>query len=370
MVSRVYFSDLRSENENDNKGNKLIKLFNKANFGDLYNENDLIGIKIHFGERGNDAYISPTLIRYLIDEIKKTGAKPFLTDTNTLYFGLRHNSVDHLQTAVLNGFSYSVVGVPLIIADGLNSEHEALVEINQKHIKTAKIGGDIFNADGLFVASHFKGHTLSGFGGAIKNLAMGCATINGKLEQHEIAKPIIQDNCINCGECEIACPVNAIYVEESPKNYFINYDECVACLDCKSACSNTAIDLNWKEAIPQFIERMGDYALGAVKNKQNKIAYINFLTDITPHCDCFPFSDAPIVPDIGFLASNDPVAIDAASLYLVNQQKGIKNSLIHKNCGHGEDKFKGVWENVDGNHLLEYCQDIGLGTTDFEIIEI
>ncbi|MDR3292032.1 MAG: DUF362 domain-containing protein [Methanobrevibacter sp.] len=370
MSSKVYFSNLRSRSEKDNKGNKLINLFNKANFTDLYNENELIGVKIHFGERGNDAYISPTLIRYIIDEIKKTGANPFLTDTNTLYFGLRHNSVDHLKTATLNGFSYSVVGVPLIIADGLNSEHEALVEINQKHVKTAKIGGDIFNADGLLVASHFKGHTLSGFGGAIKNLSMGCATINGKLEQHEAAKPIMQDECNNCGICEGVCPVNAIFHNENPKKYFINYDKCVVCMDCKSACPNESIDLNWEEEIPKFIERMGEYALGAVKNKQDKIAYINFLTDITPHCDCFPFSDAPIVPDIGFLASNDAVAIDAASLYLVNQQKGIKDTLIHKNCNHGEDKFKGVWENVDGNHLLNYCQDIGLGSIDFEIIEI
>ncbi|MDR2623990.1 MAG: DUF362 domain-containing protein [Methanobrevibacter sp.] len=368
MTSKVYFSNLRSEDESGNKGNKLIKLFNKANFSDLYDKDELVGVKIHFGERGNDAYISPTLIRYLVDEIKKTDANPFLTDTNTLYFGLRHNSVDHLKTATLNGFSYSVVGVPLIIADGLKGEHEVLVDINQKHIKTARIGGDIFNADGLLVVSHFKGHTLSGFGGAIKNLAMGCATISGKLEQHKVSKPIIQDNCISCGVCQDACPVDAILNREN--SYLIDYDKCVVCMDCMSACKNDAIDLNWEEEIPKFIERMGEYALGAVKNKQDKTAYVNFLTNITPHCDCFPFSDAPIVPDIGFLASDDPVAIDAASLHLVNQQKGIKDSLIHKNCNHGEDKFKGVWEKVDGDHLLEYCQDIGLGTTDFEIIEI
>jgi uncharacterized Fe-S center protein len=367
MGSNVYFANLRSRSGDDNKGSKLVKLFDKAKFNELFNEDELIGLKIHFGERGNDSYISPTLIRYIIDKIKDTGANPFLTDTNTLYYGKRHNSVDHFKTAILNGFSYSVVGAPVIIADGLHSENESLIQINQKHVSNAKIGGDIVNSDGLIVASHFKGHGLSGFGGAVKNLAMGCATIAGKLEQHECAKPIIQENCNNCGVCSSLCPVDAIGKENS---YYIIYEKCIACMNCWDGCPNGAIDLNWEKEIPEFIERMAEYALAAIKGKSEKIGYFNFLTNITPDCDCVPWSDAPIVPDIGFLASNDPVAIDAASVHLINQQKGIKDSMLHKNCDHGADKFRGVWENVDGTQLLRYSEEIGLGKMDFNLIEI
>ncbi|MDR1721876.1 MAG: DUF362 domain-containing protein [Methanobrevibacter sp.] len=372
MASKVYFSNFRSRSDLDNKGNKLVKLFNKAQFANLFGEDELIGVKIHFGERGNDSYISPTLIRYLVEEVKKTGAKPFLTDTNTLYYGLRHNSVDHLTTATLNGFSYSVAGAPLIIADGLHSEHEVLVDINKKYIESARIGGDIVNSDGLLVTSHFKGHALSGFGGSIKNLAMGCATIAGKLHQHECAKPFMKENCNKCGICQTLCPVSAIKEKETNKGieYYIDYPKCIACMNCWDGCPNEAVDLDWEKEIPEFIERLGEYALAAVKGKENKVAYFNFLTNITPDCDCLPFSDAPIVPDIGFLASTDPVAIDAASVYLVNQQKGLRGTMLHKNCNHGQDKFQGVWDNVDGNHLLDYCEEIGLGTKDFELIEL
>ncbi|KZX16524.1 NAD(P)H-quinone oxidoreductase subunit I, chloroplastic [Methanobrevibacter cuticularis] len=374
MTSNVYFSNLRARSDDNNKGNKLVKLFKKAKFNELFDEKDLIGLKIHFGERGNDSYISPTLIRYVVDEIKKTGANPFLTDTNTLYHGMRHDSVNHFITAILNGFSYSVVEAPIIIADGLSSENEVLVDINQKHVKSAKIAGDIINADGLLVASHFKGHGLSGFGGAVKNLAMGCATIAGKLEQHECAKPIMTEDCINCGVCFKVCPVDAIakeYVEvKQDYEYSIVYDKCIACMNCWDGCPEESIDLDWEKEIPEFIERMAEYALASVKGKSKKVGYINFLTNITPDCDCVPWSDAPIVPDIGFLASSDPVAIDAASVHLINQQKGNSDSMLHKNCGHGEDKFQGVWENVDGTQLLRYSEKIGLGSQDFRLIEI
>ncbi|MGL6299041.1 MAG: DUF362 domain-containing protein [Methanobacteriaceae archaeon] len=375
MVSKVYFSNLRTRSGDDSKGNKLARLFDTANFGSKFSEDDLVPVKIHFGERGNDGYISPTLTRYIIDKVKETGAKPFLTDTNTLYFGERHNGVDHFKTAMLNGFSYSVVGVPVIIADGIRSENESIVGINKKYIKEAKIASDILSSDAMVVSSHFKGHELSGFGGAIKNLAMGCATIAGKLDQHGCAKPKITDDCTRCGACIPVCPIDVINMVDSEVegiNYdiVINEKDCVACMNCYASCPNEAVDLDWEEEIPEFIERMCEYAYAAVKNKKDKVVYFNFLTNITPDCDCLPFSDAQIVPDIGFLASTDPVAIDAASLYLVNQEKGIKNTMIHKNCHPGEDKFHGVWEKVDGTRMLEYCEELGMGTRDFDLIEI
>jgi uncharacterized Fe-S center protein len=324
-MSKVYFSDFRSRNSQENKISKIEKLFQVVELQNVVNKKDLTAIKLHFGEKGNDSYISPVFVRQIVDGVKKAGAKPFLTDTNTLYYGSRHNAVEHLNTAVLHGFDYAVAGAPLIIADGITGDNEIEIEIDLKHFKTVKIAGDIERSDSMIVLSHFKGHGMSGFGGAIKNLAMGCASSKGKLEQHECAKPLMSERCIGCGECIQSCPVSAMYLKNEKST--INYEKCIACNNCLLTCPESLIDLDWTSIKP-FIEKITEYAYGAVKNKQNKVCYINFLMDITPDCDCVPWSDSPIVPDIGILASIDPVAIDVASYHLVNQQHGFKDSLL------------------------------------------
>ena len=210
MVSKVYFTDFRSRTDVDNKINKIKILFEAANFRGLMNKDELVAVKLHFGEEGNDSYISPVLVRQVVDKIYEAGAKPFITDTNTLYFGSRHNSLDHIKTAILHGFDYAVSGAPLIIADGLLGNYSHNIKIEQKHFEQVKIAGDIENADCMIVMSHFKGHEMAGFGGTIKNLAMGCASAEGKLEQHECVKPIIMEGCTSCGTCLKSCPVRCI----------------------------------------------------------------------------------------------------------------------------------------------------------------
>lgn len=366
-MSRVYFSDFRSRSSKDNKINKIKKLFKAAGFQDVINEKDLTAIKLHFGEKGNDSYINPVFVRKIVDEVKNAGAKPFLTDTNTLYYGSRHNAVNHLNTAILNGFDYAVAGAPLIIADGVRGHNQVEIEINLKHFKTAKIAGDIERSDSMVVLSHFKGHGMSGFGGAIKNLAMGCASLEGKLEQHECAKPVISEECIACGKCIQACPISAMYMEDDRSG--INYQKCIACNNCLLLCPESVIDLDW-DTIQPFIEKITEYAYAAVKNKQDRTAYMNFLMDITPDCDCVPWSDSPIVPDIGILASNDPVALDMASYNLVNKQCGFKDSLLSDNYEEGGDKFRGLYHKIDGAIQMKYGQKIGLGTMKYELIKI
>lgn len=367
MSSKVYFSDLRSRNSRENKINKIRRLFDESGFHRTIERNGLTAVKLHFGEEGNDSYINPIFVRPVVDKIKENRGKPFLTDTNTLYFGSRHDSVQHLQTAILHGFDYSVVGAPLVIADGLQGENWKSVEIGLKHYKEVKIAGDIESADNMMVLTHVKGHGMSGFAGAIKNLAMGCASVPGKIEQHECARPLVTEACCGCGVCVGECPVYAMFLEN--KRVKIDYQMCIGCNNCLEVCPDSALELDWDNMVV-FMEKMVEYAYGAVKNKQGKVGYINFLTNITPDCDCVPWSDAPVVPDIGILASDDPVALDTASYDLINQQPGFKNSMLHNNYQKGSDKFQGVWENVDGRIQMEYAEKIGLGAMDYDLIPI
>jgi hypothetical protein len=367
MRSEVYFADARARSEKESKSEKIRTLFDMAGFGEMMEEGGLTAIKVHFGERGSDSFISPLLVRQAVDKVKESGAKPFVTDTNTLYGGGRGNTVDHLETAIMHGFGYSVLGAPLIIADGLRSESYSEVEVRGKHFSSVKVARSIAEADSMIVFSHFKGHILSGFGGSVKNLGMGCAPAAGKADQHSTKPVFNQELCQGCKRCEKACPVNAVTVESRISK--IDYNACRGCGECLRICPAHAIDLDWLVQIPPFLERMAEHALCAAKTKSGAVGYFNFLINITPDCDCLPWSDAPIVPDIGILASRDPVAIDKASLDLVNAQRGIADTLLQSNLEPGKDKFKGVWPYTDAIHLIEYSQEIGLGSADYRLIE-
>ncbi|MCJ7443051.1 MAG: DUF362 domain-containing protein [Methanotrichaceae archaeon] len=368
MASAVYFADTRARSDKESKVNKIKKLFHIAGFGDSLEKESLTAIKVHFGERGTDAYLNPIYVRQIVESVKSKGSRPFITDTNTLYGGGRSNSADHLVTALDHGFGYSAISAPLIIADGLRGNNFQEIKINQKHFDYVKIAGDIARADNMIVLSHFKGHILSGFGGAIKNLGMGCAPAAGKAEQHS-AKPIFKPElCIGCARCMEICPRSAITVEKTIST--IDYSACKGCGECLRICPAHTIDFDWLVDIPPFLERMAEYALGAVQGKVGRVGFMNFLLNITPDCDCVPWSDSPFVPDIGILASTDPVALDHASYDLVNLQQGLKNSLLGSNIEPGADKFKGIWEHTNGIYLLEYASKIDLGKRDYRLIKV
>lgn len=368
MESRVYFAGVRARSDKENKQNRIRKLFDAAGFNDVIRKGDITAVKLHFGEQGNDSFVNPILIRPIVDKIRHLGASPFLTDTNTLYGGSRANAVDHLQTAAEHGFGYTVAGAPVIIADGLRSDRYREVEIGQEHFQKVKIAAEVAAADSMIVVSHFKAHLPAGFGGAVKNLGMGCAPALGKSEQHS-AKPIFNaELCTGCLACQENCPNSAIIIQK--KISAIDYSVCSGCGKCLRVCPAHAIDFNWFVEVEPFLERITEYALGAVAGKEGRVGFFNILLNITPDCDCVPWSDAPLVPDIGILASQDPVAIDQASFDLVNRQRGLENSLLQRNHEPGKDKFLGVWENTLGNIQVDYGDEIGLGHKDYRLIEI
>jgi uncharacterized protein len=368
MASTVHFIDFRSSIK-ENILSKFNRLMNTAGMNDRMKKRDLVAVKLHFGEMGNTAFIRPVYIRQIIQSIKSIGAFPFLTDANTLYAGTRGDSVHHLTTAIQNGFSYSVVEAPLIIADGLRGRTETAVTIHQKNFKEVYIGTEIVSADALISVAHFKGHELSGFGGAIKNVGMGCASRRGKMEQHSNLSPkIVKKKCVACGECIAHCAQKAITLIE--KKAKIDPEKCIGCGECILVCATEAVQIQWSQTIPVFLENMVEYAYGVLKDKTGKTLFINFINAVSPACDCYAYNDAPIVRDIGIVASTDPVAIDQASVDLVNREAALPHTCLQTNTGAGEDKFKGIYPNVEWQLQLDYAEQIGLGSKNYELRSI
>lgn len=368
MSSRVYFIDFKATYK-ENIPAKLDRLMETAGLKTILKKRDLAAIKLHFGEWGNTAYIRPIYIRQIVESAAAAGAFPFLTDANTLYAGTRGDAPHHLTTAIKNGFAYPVVNAPLIIADGMRGRSETAVDIHQKHFEKVYIGKEIVEADALISVAHFKGHELSGFGGALKNTGMGCASRRGKLEQHSDVTPKInRKKCIGCGECVLHCSHKALSLVE--KKAEINAENCIGCGECILVCEQGAVQIQWNQSIPVFMESMMEYAMGALKNKGGKSFFINFINHVSPACDCVPFNDAPLVRDIGVAASLDPVAIDQASVDLVNLEPALADACLTDHTGAGEDKFRGVYPEVDWTIQLDYAEKIGLGSRAYELIRL
>ncbi|MDY0374284.1 MAG: DUF362 domain-containing protein [Desulfobacterium sp.] len=369
MTATVYFTDFKA-NSRENLLEKLTRLLVTAGLDKILDKNNLAAIKLHFGEMGNTAFIRPPYVRKIAGAIRERGALPFLTDANTLYAGTRSDSVSHIKTAVANGFSFSSMdNTPIVIADGLRGKSEIGVKVDLKHCKEVFIGQEIVAADALISVAHFKGHELSGFGGTLKNLGMGCASRRGKLEQHSNVSPKVKKKtCIGCGECADNCPADAITLAEGKAT--IDRKLCIGCGECIIRCPTKSINIQWNQAVPVFLEKMMEYTKGVVAGKENKTLFINFIADISPACDCLPYNDAPIVRDIGIVASTDPVAIDQASVDLVNKQQGFTNTCLKHNKAPGEDKFKGLYPDVDWEIQLAYAEEIGLGSRKYELTKL
>ena len=368
MKSTVYFADLRASTKR-NILDKIRTLLDRLGLASRIQKGDAVAIKLHFGERGNTAFVRPIYLRPIVEKVKEAGGKPFLTDTNTLYGGSRSEAISHILTAEEHGFGLNTVGAPIIIADGLWGNAGVQVKISGRIFQEVSIAHDIYYADLLIGVAHFKGHELSGFGGAIKNIAMGCSTKEGKLKQHSNVSPWVKaSKCKGCGRCVEWCAHGAIVMRE--EKAYIEGEKCVGCGECIVICPEGAIMIHWDEVSPVFQRKMVEYALGALKGKEGKALFLNFLTQISPYCDCYGHSDVPIVGDIGILASTDPVAIDQASVDLVNAQPGSPFSPYTRGLGPGADKFRAVHKEVDWGVQLSYGEEMGLGRREYELVEV
>ncbi len=372
--SKVYFTNLRARGDGGLLG-KLERLLKRAGLEQIDFKNQFTAIKIHFGEPGNLAYIRPNYAAKIVNILQRLGAKPFLTDCNTLYSGRRANAVDHLQSAMEHGFNpISVPGAPVIIADGLKGTDYREIAINGEYCKAPKIGTALADADIIISMNHFKGHEMAGFGGALKNLGMGGGAVPGKLEMHSSAQPKVDsDSCVGCGVCERHCAHDAIHVNKTTHKAEINYANCVGCGQCVALCQfggavtgsyNTSEELNCKIA---------EYAQAVLKDKPN--FHISFIMNVSPECDCWDRNDAAFVPDLGIAASFDPVALDQACADLVIDAPALQTeNELHDNCDgdhcEGKDKFHLLHPDTDWQSGLKHAEKIGLGTTQYELIKV
>jgi uncharacterized protein len=364
----VYFADLRAKSPKTSQVAKLERLMARVGMEKFVKPGDLTAIKIHFGELGNDAFVSPVFARKIADAVRAAGAKPFFADTNTLYTGSRSNAVDHYETAIAHGFDFAVCGAPVLIADGLKSGDWREVEIGKKWFQTVKIAGDFADADSLVVVSHFKGHNQAGFGGAIKNLAMGCAPKAGKRDQHSLRFVVKKEKCVGCLSCAAVCPASAIAEVEGKAE--IDKARCIGCAECQGRCPTQAIHPSWDVDITEFTEKLVEYAYGAVLKKKGKVLYLSFVKDVVPDCDCTPWTDLPVVADIGLLASTDPVAIDQAAYDLVTAAPVLPGSLLDGVAGAGDDKFAAIHPETRGLIQLKHGEEVGLGVRKYELIKL
>jgi hypothetical protein len=278
---------------------------------------------------------------------------PFLTDTNTLYRGTRSNAVEHLNTAVKHGFTPPVVDAPVIIADGLIGADAIDIEINQKHFSKVRIASAAYYANTLIGLAHVTGHLATGMGANIKNIGMGFGCKAGKQQMHSDIKPKINaKKCVACKQCVSHCPANAITIRS--QKAVIDYNKCIGCADCTVICQNDAVIVNWDTPSAKLQEKMVEYAYAVLRDKMDKSGFFNFVLDVSPECDCPGWADAPIVNNIGIFASKNIVAVDQASADAVTKHR---------------DAFREVHK-VDWSIQLSYAEKLGLGTRDYELIEI
>lgn len=365
--SNVYYTNFRTTFQ-ENLLQKLERLVKKAGMLEQIDfNNKYTAIKIHFGEPGNLSYLRPNYSKVLADLIKSQGGKPFLADCNTLYVGRRKNALDHLDSAYENGYNPFTTGCHVIIADGLKGTDETLVPVNGEYIKEAKIGRAIMDADIFISLTHFKGHESTGFGGALKNIGMGCGSRAGKMEMHNAGKPhVIPELCVGCGACRKNCAHSAITIAE--RKAAIDHNHCVGCGRCIGVCPMDAVGSACDESNDILNCKIAEYTYAVLKDRPH--FHISLVVDVSPYCDCHAENDVPIVPNVGMFASFDPVALDMACVDAVNRQPVIDGSVLSEKPHVHHDHFKNTHPDTNWASAIDHAVNLGLGNKEYHLITI
>ncbi len=355
MPSEVFYVPFDAEESREGICDKTHRLFLEAGLDDVLVPDRPSAVKTHFGEKDNDSFLTPDLIKTVIEEVRKAGAEPCLVETSTLYRGQRSNAMDHFKLAVAHGFGPEAMGCPLLFLDGMKGNMHVERSVGLKHFETVSVAADFTHIPSATIVTHLTGHVIGGFAGAIKNVAMGLSSRAGKMQQHSAGHPEIkEDECIACGTCARWCPVDAITVPDKAE---IDHDTCIGCGECVAVCPVGAVGFSWDEPAESFNEKMAEYALGILSDKLDHIAFVTFIYKTTDHCNCMGQDTEVVGPDLGVLASTDPVAIDQAGADLVNE-------------AHGGDLFEETWPGKHWQAQLAHAEHIGLGSREYEMIRV
>jgi hypothetical protein len=373
--AQVYFTDFRTKAFGDSMPTKLKKLIKKAGIDRIDMNGKFVAIKLHFGELGNISYLRPNYSRAVADVVKELGGKPFLTDCNTMYPGSRKNALEHLQCAWENGFTPLTVGCPILIGDGLKGTDDIGVPVvGGEHVKVARIGRAVMDADVFISLTHFKGHEMTGFGGAIKNIGMGCGSRAGKTEQHSGGKASIKKKkCRGCYACFKECANDALVFDEDAKKMRVDKEHCVGCGRCLGACNFDAIAFTDFAAVQLLNKRMAEYTKAVVDGRP--CFHISLVVDVSPNCDCHGENDAPILPNLGMFASFDPLALDQACVDACMRATPLPGSQLFENLAKpgfvdNHDHFTNSRPESEWRTCLEHAEKIGLGTREYELIAV
>jgi uncharacterized Fe-S center protein len=357
MISKVYIIKASRDDGEKVISEKARTLFKAGGFADCFKENDLTALKVHVGEEGNTTYITSPCIKGLADELLALKTKPFVTDTTTLYVGRRHNAVDHAALAAEHGFGLEGLGIPWIPPDGLSGTSAEAVEINGEINKEVFVAHGIARCQSMLSVAHFTGHVAAGLGATLKTLGMGCASKHGKMTQHAALTLEITADCTGCGVCADYCPADAITLDEVQAH--IDQDKCIGCAECMAMCRFGAVRCNWGQETEVMQKNVAEHAFGALKGKENRAVFFNFVLSVTKDCDCFSTPNMPkIVEDIGILASTDAVAVDAASLDLVESKTGRTLGAMIRN------------KQLDPRCQIKHAESMGLGSSTYEMVEV
>ena len=354
-MSTVYYIEASADEAEEVLGAKVTTLFKKAGLAAIFNPKDLTALKLHVGEPGTKTYVKPPVAAALVACLKKTGAVPFLTDTAVLYRSPRDTGVGHARVAHDHGFTLEAVGAPFIPADGILGADDVTVPIYGKHFEEVAVAAAVAQARSMLVLSHATGHLGTGFGGALKNIGMGCSSRKAKLSQHHGQAPRINTAaCTACGACEAHCPTEAVTVTEKAH---IDPDKCIGCGECIAMCRDAAVSFDWGVMGRELEERIVEHAFGTVKALAGRIAYITAAMEITKDCDCLGFDQPPLLPDIGFFASTDPTAIDKAVHDLIIERAGKSLEAMS-------------YPKLDGTVQIQYAEKFGLGSATYELVRV
>lgn len=393
MGSQVCFADMHAK-AGDSILTKFERLIEKAGIDQIDFKDKFVAVKVHFGEVGNMAFLRHQYAKVLCDHIKARGGKPFLTDCNTLYVGYRNNALNHLDAAFVNGYNPLSTGVHTIIADGLRGTDEREIPVEGgEYVKEAKIGAAVAEADIIVSLTHFKGHVNAGFGGALKNIGMGCGSKKGKMEMHSSGTPRISaSKCIGCGMCVGHCANDGVRVVDGTA--VIDEGHCVGCGYCIAYCPAGAIMTKWDEAKPVMNKKIAEYTKAVLDGKPS--FHVSLVLDVSPDCDCERHNDVPVIPNVGMFASFDPVALDQACVDAANKQPVIQGSKADPQVKEasasdhmdgaraipeqayseyaagddGHDVFRMVHPDTDWAAGLDHAVKLGIGTREYELVVV